>query len=402
MNAPLHGLRVLDLSRILAGPFAGQVLADLGADVIKVERPDGGDDTRSWGPPFLDNGDAAYFLAANRGKRSIRADIASSEGQALIKALAARSDIVLENFKAGSLARYGLDYAGLKAVRPDIIYCSITGFGQTGPRAHQAAYDFMIQAMGGLMSVTGEADDRPGGGPQKVGLPMVDMLTGLYATTAILAALNRRQATGRGDHIDLALFDVMTASLLNQGMNHLVGGLTPTRRGNRHPNIQPQDVFPAADGTFLVLAVGNDGQFAKLCRVLGVPELAADARFAANAGRVGQYHALRPLLIEALARQPAAAWGPLLDAAGVPSAPINSVPDVLADRQTEHRGMVMELTHPIAGQLKMLANPIRFEDTTLAYDRPPPLLGEHDAAVRAEIAHDKSGTEELGKKGKGV
>jgi crotonobetainyl-CoA:carnitine CoA-transferase CaiB-like acyl-CoA transferase len=396
MPGPLHDIRVLDLSRILAGPFAGQILADLGADVIKVERPEGGDDTRSWGPPFLDNGDAAYFLAANRGKRSIRIDIATAEGQALVKALAARSDIVLENYKAGGLARYGLDYAGLKAVRPDLIYCSITGFGQDGPRAHQAAYDFMIQAMGGLMSVTGEADDQPGGGPQKVGLPMVDMLTGLYATTAILAALHRRTATGRGEHVDLALFDVMAASLLNQGMNHLVGGLTPQRRGNRHPNIQPQDVFPAGEG-HLVLAVGNDSQFARLCDVLGTPDLAADPRFARNAGRVEHYGALRPLLIAALAQRPAAAWGPLLDAAGVPAAPINSVPQVLADPQIAHRGMVVTLDHPIAGALPMLANPIHFAEAEIVYRRPPPLHGEHDAEIRAELAREAPAETDHGK-----
>ncbi|WP_420142391.1 CaiB/BaiF CoA transferase family protein [Sphingomonas sp.] len=385
MTAPLHDVRVLDLSRILAGPLAGQVLADLGADVIKVERPDGGDDTRGWGPPFLANGDAAYFLAANRGKRSIRIDIATAEGQALVRRIAAKSDVVLENYKAGGLARYGLDYAGLREAKPDIVYCSITGFGQDGPRANQAAYDFMIQAMGGLMSVTGEADDRPGGGPQKVGLPVVDMLTGLYATTAILAALRRRDATGRGDHIDLALFDVMTASLLNQGMNHLVGGVTPTRRGNRHPNIQPQDVFPTGEG-HIVLAVGNDGQFAKLCDVIGRSELASDPRFARNAGRVDHYDALRPLLVAALAARPGADWVALLDAAGVPAAPINSVPQVLTDPQIAHRGMVTTLDHPVAGALPMLANPIRFAEATLSYRRPPPLHGEHDDEIQRQFA----------------
>jgi crotonobetainyl-CoA:carnitine CoA-transferase CaiB-like acyl-CoA transferase len=384
MAAPLHDVRVLDLSRILAGPLAGQVLADLGADVIKVERPDGGDDTRGWGPPFLANGDAAYFLAANRGKRSIRIDIATVEGQALVRRIAAKSDVVLENYKAGGLSRYGLDYAGLKEVKPDIVYCSITGFGQDGPRAHQAAYDFMIQALGGLMSVTGEADDRPGGGPQKVGLPVVDMLTGLYATTAILAALRRRDATGRGDHIDLALFDVMAASLLNQGMNHLVGGVTPVRRGNRHPNIQPQDVLPTGEG-HIVLAVGNDGQFAKLCDVIGRPDLTHDPLFARNAGRVDHYTTLRPLLVAALAARSSADWVALLDAAGVPAAPINSVPQVLADRQIAHRGMVATLNHPVAGPLSMLANPIRFAETTLSYRRPPPLHGEHDEEIQREF-----------------
>jgi crotonobetainyl-CoA:carnitine CoA-transferase CaiB-like acyl-CoA transferase len=385
MAAPLDDIRVLDLSRILAGPFAGQVLADLGADVIKVERPDGGDDTRTWGPPFLENGDAAYFLAANRGKRSIRIDISTSDGQALVRALAARSDVVLENYKAGGLARYGLDYEGLKQVRPDIVYCSITGFGQDGPRAGQAAYDFMIQAMGGLMSVTGESDDQPGGGPQKVGLPVVDMLTGLYATTAILAALRRRDQTGRGEHIDLALFDVMAASLLNQGMNHLVGGVTPKRRGNRHPNIQPQDVFPARAG-YLVLAVGNDRQFARLCDVIDRPALASDPRFARNDGRVANYDALRSLLVEAFGGRDAAAWVQLLDAAGVPSAPINSVPEVLADPQIDHRDMVITVDHPVAGALRMMANPIHFGEAELRYDRPPPLLGQHDAEIRRELA----------------
>jgi crotonobetainyl-CoA:carnitine CoA-transferase CaiB-like acyl-CoA transferase len=389
MAAPLQDICVLDLSRILAGPFAGQILADLGADVIKVERPDGGDDTRGWGPPFLPNGDAAYFLAANRGKRSVRIDIATEAGQAQVRALAARSDVVLENFRTGSLARYGLDYAGLKQVRPDIIYCSITGFGQDGPRAHQAAYDFMIQAMGGLMSVTGEADDQPGGGPQKVGLPMVDMLAGLYATTAILAALRRRDATGHGDHIDLALFDVMAASLLNQGMNHLVGGVTPGRRGNRHPNIQPQDVFPTADG-HIVLAVGNDGQFRRLCAVLERPLLADDVRFAGNAGRVGDYANLRPLLIEALAARGTADWVARLDDAGVPSAPINTVPDVLADPQIAHRGMVMTADHPVAGALRMMANPIHFAEAELNYHRPPPLLGEHDHEILADLLRHES------------
>jgi crotonobetainyl-CoA:carnitine CoA-transferase CaiB-like acyl-CoA transferase len=396
MAAPLHDIRVLDLSRILAGPFAGQILADLGADVIKVEHPERGDDTRSWGPPFLKGdegteGDAAYYLAANRGKRSVRIDLATAEGQAMVKALAAQSDVVLENYKVGGLARFGLDYAALKQVKPDIIYCSITGFGQTGPRAHQAAYDFMIQAMGGLMSVTGAPDDEAGGGPQKVGLPMVDMLTGLYATTAILAALHRRAETGRGDHVDLALFDVMASSLLNQGMNHLVGGITPTRRGNRHPNIQPQDVFPAGADSFLVLAVGNDAQFRKLCAVISSPELADDPRFDRNAGRVRNYAALRPILIDALKDRTAGEWGELLDRAGVPAAPINTVPQVLADPQIAHRGMIRMLEHSAAGLLPVLANPIRFADAPLVYDRAPPLHGEHDAEVRSEVQREHTG-----------
>ena len=389
MPGPLSHIRVLDLSRILAGPFAGQVLADLGADVIKVEHPARGDDTRSWGPPFAygpdgGRGDAAYFFAANRGKRSVRADISTPAGQQLVRDLAARSDVVLENYKVGGLARYGLDYDGLKAVKPDIVYCSITGFGQDGPRAHQAAYDYMIQAMGGLMSITGEADGHPGAGPQKVGVAVVDLLAGLYASTAILAALARRTETGEGEHIDIALLDVMVGSLANQGANYLVGGKTPQRGGNRHPNIQPQDVFPCLGG-YIVIAVGNDGQFGKLCEAIGRPALAADPLFATNDARVTNRDAMRETLIDALKHAEAYVWVERFAAAGVPCAPINTIPQALADPQIAHRGMLVEVEHALAGPLRLISSPIHFRYAETGSLRPPPLLGQHDDEVRAEL-----------------
>lgn len=388
MSGPLSHIRVLDLSRVLAGPFAGQILADLGADVIKVERPGVGDDTRHWGPPFLsgkdgEKGDAGYFLAANRGKRSVQADLAGPEGQALVRALAAKSDVVLENYKTGALTKWGLAYADLAAVRPDIVYCSITGFGQTGPRAGQAAYDFMIQAMGGLMSVTGEADGYPGAGPQKVGVPVVDLMTGMYAAIGVLAALARRAQTGEGEHIDVAMMDVMVGSLANQAMNYLVSGTPPCRAGNKHPNIQPQDVFPCRDG-HVVVVVGNDGQYAKFCEAIARPDLAADPRFVTNGGRVQHQAELLPEIVAALAADDMASWVKRLEQAGVPCAPINTVPDALADPQIAHRQMLVHLDHPVAGSLPMIASPLRFANAPVRYDRAPPLLGQHDAEIREE------------------
>jgi crotonobetainyl-CoA:carnitine CoA-transferase CaiB-like acyl-CoA transferase len=337
-RGPLSHVRVLDLSRIMAGPWATQILADLGADVIKVERPDKGDDTRSWGPPFLKDEqgrptrEAGYYLSVNRGKRSITVDITKPEGQDIVRRLAASSDIVVENYKVGTLTRYGLDYAALKAVNPRLICASITGFGQTGPRKGAAAYDFAIQAMGGLMSVTGERDGMPGAGPQKVGVPIVDIMTGMYTVVGVLAALVRRNETGQGDYVDLAMLDVQTGFLANQAMNWLVSGKAPVRGGNRHPNIQPQDVFPCADG-FIVLAVGNDGQFAKLCEVLGEPHWATDERFATNPARVDNHGLLDPLLRAAFARLRRDDLIARLDAAGVPCAPINTVPEVSKTRR---------------------------------------------------------------------
>jgi crotonobetainyl-CoA:carnitine CoA-transferase CaiB-like acyl-CoA transferase len=390
MAGPLSHVRVLDLSRIMAGPWAGQVLADLGADVIKVERPGVGDDTRAWGPPFLHDPsgkptrEAGYYLAVNRGKRSITLDLDKPDGQAIVRAIAARSDIVLENFKVGTLKRFGLDYASLKAVNPKIIYCSITGFGQTGPKRDAAAYDFMIQAMGGLMSITGERDGMPGAGPQKVGVPIVDIMTGMYAAVGVLAALARRNETGEGDYIDLAMLDVQSAFLANQAMNWLVSGHAPKRGGNRHPNIQPQDVFPCADG-FVALAVGNDGQFAKLAGILGHAEWARDERFATNPARVRNHPVLDPLLRAEFASRSRAALAAALEAAGVPCSPINTVPEVFAEPQLQHRRMLRELPHPTGGRVPQVVSPLNFANAPLSFDRAPPLLGEHTEEVLREL-----------------
>lgn len=390
MAGPLSHVRVLDLSRIMAGPWAGQVLADLGADVIKVERPAVGDDTRTWGPPFLKDREgtatreAGYYLAVNRGKRSVTIDLADPAGQAIVRELAAQSDIVLENFKAGTLSRYGLGYDDLLAVKPDLIYCSITGFGQTGPKRDHAAYDFMIQAMGGLMSVTGERDDLPGGGPQKVGIPIVDIMTGMYASVAVLAALAHRERTGEGEYIDLAMLDVQTAVLANQAMNFLVSGKVPQRAGNRHPNIQPQDVFKCADG-HIVLAVGNDGQFRRFCGVIGRPELADDERYATNQARVNNLPVLLELIAARLVEQPMQTWLSALEREQVPCGPINTVPMVFADEQVKARAMLRELEHPLAGSVPQVVSPIRLRNAPLVFDRAPPLLGQHTEEVFREL-----------------
>ena len=396
MAGPLSHVRVLDLSRILAGPWAGQVLADLGADVVKVERRGAGDDTRTWGPPYLrdrdgrDTNEAGYYLAVNRGKRSIELDLDTAEGQAVVKVLAARSDIVLENFKVGTLAKFGLDYAGLKAVKPDIIYCSITGFGQTGPKRDQPAYDFMIQGMGGLMSVTGEPEGSPGGTPQKVGVPITDIMTGMYAAIAVLAALARRGETGQGDYIDLAMLDVQVSYLANQAMNYLVSGKAPRRTGNAHPNIQPQNVFAASDGHLLVV-VGNDGQFAKLSVAIGRPELASDPRFENNPGRVRNRDALYAILVPILASRPLADWLDTLESAGVPAGPINTVPMVFEEPQVKHRQMRIDIPHPLSGTVPQVASPMKFAQAALVLDRPPPLLGQHTDEILREIGWTDGG-----------
>jgi len=390
MTAPLSHIRVLDLSRIMAGPWSGQIFADLGADVIKIERPGAGDDTRSWGPPFLQASDgtpskeSGYFLAVNRGKRSVAVDLATPEGQATVRAIAAQCDVVLENFKAGTLERYGLGYDDLKAVKPDLIYCSITGFGQDGPKAGHAAYDFMIQAMGGLMSVTGERDDLPGGGPQKVGVPIVDIMTGMYATIGVLAALARRAETGEGEHVDIAMLDVQVAFLANQAMNYLVSGKVPGRSGNRHPNIQPQDVFRCRDG-HLVLAVGNDGQFRKFCEVIARTELADDERFATNAQRVRNLPELLAIIREALLADDLAVWLAKLEAVAVPCGPINTIPMVFEDEQVRHREMLRHLPHPVSGRVPQVVSPIRLRNAPLAFDRAPPTLGQHTDEVLREL-----------------
>lgn len=390
MAGPLSHIRVLDLSRIMAGPWSGQVLADLGADVIKVERPDVGDDTRTWGPPFLKDRDgtatreAGYYLAVNRGKRSVTVDLADPAGQAVIRELAAQSDIVLENFKSGTLDRYGLGYDDLKAIKPDIIYCSITGFGQTGPKRDHAAYDFMIQAMGGLMSVTGERDSEPGGGPQKVGIPIVDIMTGMYATVAVLAAVTHRDQTGQGEYIDLAMLDVQTAILANQAMNFLVSGREPKRAGNRHPNIQPQDVFKCADG-HIVLAVGNDGQFQRFCQVIGKLEMADDPRYATNQARVDHLPELLAVISDSLLQKPMAHWLQALEREAVPCGPINTIPMVFDDEQVKSREMLRHLEHPLSGTVPQVVSPIRLRNSPLEFNRAPPLLGEHTEEVFREL-----------------
>jgi len=391
-SGPLSHLRVLDLSRILAAPWAGQILADLGAVVTKVERPGAGDDTRSWGPPFLkdaegnDTKEAGYYLAVNRGKRSITVSLDTAEGQQIVRDLALQSDIVLENYKAGTLARYGLDEASLRKLNPRLIYCSVTGFGQTGPRRDQPAYDFLIQAMGGLMSVTGERDGQPGGGPQKVGVPIVDLMTGMYTAVAVLAAVARRDQSGVGDSIDIAMLDVQVATLANQAMNYLVSGKTPQRNGNAHPNIQPQDVYACADGD-AILVVGNDGQFAKLCAVLGHAEWAQDERFATNAQRVRNIAILSAMLRHEFAQRTRADLIAALDGAGVPCGAINSVPEVFEDPQVKARGMLKYVPHPSGVQVPQVSSPMRFAQTPLQDLAAPPTLGQHSRQVLEELGY---------------
>ena len=399
-KGPLSHVKVLDLSRILAAPWASQILADLGAEVIKVERPGAGDDTRTWGPPVLkdaegrDTKEAGYYLAVNRGKRSITVSLEKPQGQKIVRELAASADIVLENYKAGTLARHGLDEASLRRINPRLIYCSVTGFGQTGPRRDQPAYDFLIQAMGGLMSVTGERDDRPGGGPQKVGIPIVDLMTGMYAAVSVLAALARRNETGVGDSIDIAMLDVQVATLSNQAMNYLVSGNLPRRNGNAHPNIQPQDVYACADGD-VILVVGNDGQFAKLCQVFGQPDWATDQRFATNAQRVRNIGELSALLRDAFAAWEREKLIVALDKAGVPCGPINTVADVFKDPQVMARGMLGHVPHPSGVDVPQVRSPMRFADAPLQTQAAPPLLGQHSDAILAELGYGAGDIESL-------
>ncbi|MFA7438163.1 CaiB/BaiF CoA transferase family protein [Castellaniella sp.] len=385
----LSHVRVLDLSRVLAGPWATQILGDLGADVIKVERPGAGDDTRHWGPPWMpdaagqDSDVAAYYLCTNRNKRSMTVDMASAGGQALLRRLAAESDVLVENFKVGGLARYGLDYDTLAALNPRLVYCSITGFGQTGPYAERAGYDFLIQGLGGLMSITGRPDGEPGGGPMKVGVALVDILTGLYAANAIQAALAAREKTGRGQHLDMALLDVEVACLANQAMNYLATGRDPQRLGNAHPSIVPYQDFPTADG-HMILAIGNDGQFERFCSEAGQPELARDPRFATNQARVVHRQALIPRLREITQTRSTAQWIAALEARAVPCGPINGLHDVFADDQVRARGLRVEMPHPDVGHVPLVASPLRLSDTPVEYRVPPPALGAHTE----EILHD--------------
>ncbi|MGE0330614.1 MAG: CaiB/BaiF CoA transferase family protein [Ramlibacter sp.] len=394
MNS-LDGIRILDLSRVLAGPWCTQTLADLGADVIKIERPGSGDDTRTWGPPFLkdsdgnDTAEAAYYLGANRNKRSVTCDIAQPAGQALVRDLVAHCDVFVENFKVGDMARYGLDYASLRALNPRLVYCSVTGFGQTGPYRERAGYDYAVQGMGGLMSVTGERDDI-GGGPQKVGVAVADLFTGMYATVAILAALRHAERTGEGQYVDMALLDTQVAMLANLGANYLVSGNAPGRAGNAHQNIVPYQVFevaPAADKAkdHIILAVGNDGQYAKFCAVAGRPDLASDPRYAKNQDRVRNRSELVPALEAIMKTRTKADWLAALEAAKVPCGAINNLAEVFADPQVNERGMVTQWPHPLKDGLRLVASPMKLSATPVRTDLPPPLLGQHTQQVLRDV-----------------
>ncbi|MEE2690872.1 MAG: CaiB/BaiF CoA-transferase family protein [Pseudomonadota bacterium] len=382
---PLDGVFVLDLSRVLAGPWASQVLADLGADVIKVERPGEGDDTRGWGPPFLhdekgDATDAAYFLSANRNKRSVAIDIAKPEGAALVRRLAAKADILLENFKVGGLKKYGLDYESVKAINPRLVYCSITGFGQTGPYASRPGYDYMIQGMGGLMSVTGQPDGAPGAEPMKVGVAVADLFSGMYAATGVLAALRHAERSGEGQHVDVALFDCQIAMLANQASNYLVSGKAPTRLGNAHPNIAPYQVFRTADG-YIIVAVGNDGQFAAFVRAAGLPGLAEDERFRTNRARVAEREALIAIIAPKLLERTNADWFAALEAAGVPAGPINAIDEVFADPQATARRMTITPARDDAKDARYVPHPVKYSKTPPREDGAPPKLGAHTREV---------------------
>ena len=394
MNA-LDGIRILDLSRVLAGPWCTQTLADLGADVVKVERPVFGDDTRGWGPPFLkdsagnDSADAAYYLGTNRNKRSITCDIASAQGQEIIRALALVSDVFIENFKVGDMARYGLDFASLHKINPRLVYCSVTGFGQTGPYRERAGYDYAVQGIGGLMSVTGERDDL-GGGPQKVGVAVADLFTGMYASVAILAALRHAENTGQGQHIDMALLDTQVAMLANLGANYLVSGKVPGRAGNAHQNIVPYQVFevaPSADGSkdHLILAVGNDGQYAKFCAVAGRPDLSQDPRFAKNSERVRNRAVLVPMLEEVMRSRSKQDWLSALEAAKVPCGAINNLAEVFDDPHVQSRDMVHTWDRPGTGPVNLVSSPMKLSATPVRNDVAPPLLGQHTDAVLGEL-----------------
>ncbi|MGB1612358.1 MAG: CaiB/BaiF CoA transferase family protein [Arenicellales bacterium] len=404
MGALSH-IRVLDLSRVLAGPWCTQMLADLGADVIKIERPGVGDDTRQWGPPFIPAagseglGESTYFLGANRGKRSVTINLAEPKGQALVREMVAQSDVVVENFKAGALARYGLDYLSLKALNPRLVYCSITGFGQNGPYADRAGYDFMIQGMGGLMSITGEAEGTEGSGPQKVGVAMADIVTGLYCASAIQAALIHRDRSGEGQYIDMALLDCQVAVLANQAMMYLAAGEVPNRMGNAHPNIVPYQVFATRDA-HLILAVGNDGQFKRLCDLLGRPELAEDQRFATNRARVAHRSEIINILAKIIRQKSTDEWVPLIESQGIPCGRINRIDQALNDAQVKHRNMRTKVIHQGLGSIDILASPIRMSETPTRVDRAPPMLGEHTEEVLEELlkcsADDISALRELG------
>jgi crotonobetainyl-CoA:carnitine CoA-transferase CaiB-like acyl-CoA transferase len=389
----LSGLKVLDLSRVLAGPWASQILGDLGADVWKIERPSAGDDTRTWGPPFLQGAagvsDAAYYLCTNRNKHSVAIDFAKPEGAEIVKRMAAAADILIENFKTGALARHGLDYPSLSAINPRLIYCSITGFGHTGPYASRGGYDFLIQGMSGLMSVTGRPNDEPGAGPIKVGLPVSDLFTGLYATTSILAALNHRNASGEGQHIDCALLDSQVAVLVNQGMNYLVGGQKPGRLGNAHPNVVPYRDFETSDG-YVLVACGNDGQFYSLCRLLKLPELADDVRFKKNDGRLKHRVELEGKLADAVRTWTSVGFFAAMEAAGVPGGPINTIDQALVDPQIAARGMLLEMRRRDGTPVTVIGYPSKLSRTPASYRIAPQTHGEDTDEILAGFGVDKA------------
>lgn len=386
MPGPLSHIRVLDLSRVLAGPWASQNLGDLGAEVIKIERPGSGDDTRGWGPPWLkdaagnDTRESAYYLSVNRNKKSVTVDISKPEGQALVRELAARCEVLIENYKVGALKKYGLDYESLRAVNPSLVYCSVTGFGQDGPYAPRPGYDFIFQGMGGLMSITGERDGQPGAGPQKVGIAITDVLTGMYATVAILAALMHRERTGEGQYIDAALLDTIVAFCANQAVSYFVSGRIPVRWGNAHPQVVPYEVFPTADG-HLILAVGNDSQFERFCQAAGCPELAAEPRFRTMSQRIIHRAELIPIIREIMRTRTKREWIELLEAANVPCGPINDMKEVFEDPQVRHRGLRVDMPHPAGSAAPVVASPLRLSKTPVEYRLAPPLLGQHTAEV---------------------
>ena len=391
MGALSH-IRVLDLSRVLAGPWCAQNLADLGAEVIKVERPQSGDDTRHWGPPFAkdplgnDTSESAYYISINRNKKSITLDISTPEGQKIVRGLVAQSDVVIENYKVGQLAKYGLDYESLKAIKPNLIYCSITGFGQTGPYRHRAGYDFILQGMGGFMSITGEADHLPGGGPQKAGVAIVDLFTGMYASSAILAAVIHRDRSGEGQYIDMALLDTQVAMLANISSNYLCSGVSPHRWGNAHPNVVPYQTFQTSD-SWIIVAVGNDGQFRHFVKAGDRELLADDPRFATNPARIEYRDALIPLLAAMVKEKTKVEWISLLESVGVPCGPINNLQEVFENEQVVARGIQLNMPHPTAGSMKLVASPMRLSKTPVTVRMPPPLLGEHTEEILGATLH---------------
>jgi len=404
IHGPLHGIRVLDLSRVFAAPWCMQILGDMGADIIKIERPGVGDESRQWGPPFLKDmegkstRESAYFMSTNRNKRSVAVDLSNPQGQALVRRMAESADICIENFKVGDLARYGLDYASLTKINPRLIYCSVTGFGQDGPWASRPGYDYLFQGLGGIMSVTGERDDKPGGGPQRVGLPLVDLFTGMYSTVAILGALHHRDQTGEGQHIDMSLFATVMAISSGHLSNYLVGGKLPGRTGNVSPNIGPYGVYPCSDG-LLIIASANQSQFVALCKALGHSEWATDPRFADNGGRMAHQEVMYELFAEVLTTRTRSEWEELFMEVGVPAGPINNYQQALDHPMAKHQKTQLSLKHPLGVEAPGIASPLKFSKTPVTYRRPPPMLGQHTSEVLNEMGLDQVEIDQLVKSG---